>query len=96
MWPTLLPGSTTGTTRNDKICSQYIPITWQVDRKCLLISASTFHKMCADTNAQRDDILDDLYAHGSRELVADNLWPPTTTSAVFVVRRIERIAIVSC
>ena len=66
-------GSTTGTTRDNEICSQYSPITWQVDRKCHLISASTFDKMCADMKAQRDDMSDDLYAHGSRELVADEL-----------------------
>jgi hypothetical protein len=66
-------GSTTGTSRNNKICSKYGPITWQVDRKCHLISASSFDKMCADMKAQRDDMSDDLHAHGSRELVADNL-----------------------
>jgi hypothetical protein len=66
-------GSTTGTTRDNEICSQYSPITWQVDRKCHLVSASTFDKMCADMKAQRDDMSDDLYAHGSRELVADEL-----------------------
>ena len=64
-------GSTTGTSRDNEICSSYSPITWQVDRKCHLISASTFDKMCADMKAQRDDMSDDLYAHGSRELVAN-------------------------
>jgi hypothetical protein len=29
--------------------------------------------MCADMKAQRDDMSDDLYAHGSRELVDDAL-----------------------
>jgi len=62
-------GSTTGTTRNNEICSAYSPITWQVDRKCHKISASSFDKMCADMKAQRDDMSDDLYPHGSRELV---------------------------
>jgi hypothetical protein len=66
-------GSTTGTSRDNEVCSRYTPITWQVDRKCHLISASTFDKMCADMKAQRDDMSDDLYAHGSRELVADHL-----------------------
>ena len=66
-------GSTTGTKRTNEVCSQYTPITWQVDRKCHLISASTFDKMCADMKAQRDDMADDLYPHGSRELVADHL-----------------------
>lgn len=66
-------GSTTGTSRNNEICSQYSPITWQVDRKCHMVSASTFDKMCADMKAQRDDMRNDLYPHGSRELVADHL-----------------------
>merc|ERR1719321_2511605 len=64
-------GSTTGTTRDNQICSRYTPITWQVDRKCHLISASSFDKMCADMKTQRDDMSDDLYAHGARELVLD-------------------------
>jgi hypothetical protein len=64
-------GSTTGDSRSNDICSKYSPITWQVDRKCHLISASTFDKMCADMKAQRDDMTDDLHPHGSREVVAD-------------------------
>lgn len=63
-------GSTTGTTRNNTVCSKYSPITWQVDRKCNMISASSFDKMCADMKAQRDDMSEDLYAHGAREVVA--------------------------
>jgi|EP00228_Micromonas_bravo_P009357 hypothetical protein len=66
-------GSTTGTSRSNEICSAYGPITWHVDRKCHLISASTFDKMCADMKAQRDDMSGDLYAHGSREVVASDL-----------------------
>ena len=66
-------GSTTGTSRNNEICSRYTPITWQVDRKCHLISASSFDKMCADMKAQADDMSGDLHPHGSRELVADPL-----------------------
>lgn len=66
-------GSTTGTTRDNETCSGYAPITWQVDRKCHMVSASTFDKMCADMKSQRDDMSDDLYAHGSRELVSDDL-----------------------
>merc|ERR1719277_2912305 len=64
-------GSTTGTSRNNVICSAYTPITWQVDRKCHLISASSFDKMCADMKTQRDDMSGDLYPHGARELVDD-------------------------
>merc|ERR1719171_1196548 len=66
-------GSTTGTSRSNTVCSAYSAITWQVDRKCHLISASTFDKMCQDMKAQRDDMSDDLHAHGARELVANQL-----------------------
>jgi len=66
-------GSTTGTTRDNKICSQYAPITWQVDRKCHMISASSFDKLCYDMKMQRDDMTYDLHAHGSRVLVKDTL-----------------------
>jgi hypothetical protein len=66
-------GSTTGTSRSNEICSRYTPITWQVDRKCHLISASSFDKMCADMKQQADDMSDDLHAHGARELVLTKL-----------------------
>jgi len=66
-------GSTTGDSVNNEKCSSYTPITWHVDRKCHPISASSFDKMCADMMTQRDDMSSDLYAHGSRELVADHL-----------------------
>ena len=66
-------GSTTGTSRNNEMCSQYAPITWQVDRQCHMISASSFDKLCYDMKLQRDDMTDDLYPHGSRELVMDYL-----------------------
>jgi len=66
-------GSTTGSRVNNDICSPYTPITWQVDRKCHLVSASSFDKMCSRMLAQRDDMRGDLYPHGSRILVADNL-----------------------
>jgi hypothetical protein len=62
-------GSTSGTSVNNEICSAYSPITWHVDRKCHLISASSFDKMCADMKAQSDDMSDDLHPHGARELV---------------------------
>ena len=66
-------GSTTGDARNNQICSQYSPITWQVDRKCHMISASSFDKLCYDMLQQRDDMSADTYPHGSRETVADDL-----------------------
>jgi len=62
-------GSTTGTTRSNEICSRYTPITWQVDRKCHLISASSFDEMCKDMKGMSDDMTYDLKAKGSRELV---------------------------
>lgn len=62
-------GSTTGTARNNEICSPFTPITWQVDRKCHIINAKSFDEMCAQMKAQADNLSDDLYAHGSRELV---------------------------
>jgi len=79
-------GSTTGTSRNNEICSAYAPITWQVDRKCHLISASSFDKMCADMKSQKDDMTGDLYPHGSRPLVlhsltADNQYYPDTADS---------------
>jgi hypothetical protein len=63
-------GSTTGDSRSNSVCSKYTPITWQVDRKCHLVSASAFDKMCADMKAQRDDMTDDLHPHGAREVVS--------------------------
>merc|ERR1712176_255814 len=66
-------GSTTGTSRDNSICSAYAPITWQVDRTCHLISASSFDKMCADMKAQHDDMKGDIHPHGSRTLVWQNL-----------------------
>jgi len=66
-------GSTTGTSRSNTVCSRFTPITWQVDRKCHLISASSFDKMCADMKTQSDDMSGDLHPHGARELVANKL-----------------------
>jgi len=66
-------GSTTGTSRNNQVCSRYTPITWQVDRKCHLISASSMDKLCLDMKNQRDDMSPNLAPGGSRELVADHL-----------------------
>jgi len=70
-------GSTTGTTRDDYVCSRYTPVTWQVDRKCHLISASSFDKLCEDMLSKSDDMKSDTHAHGSRipaapELTANN------------------------
>ena len=66
-------GSTTGTSRDNTVCSRYTPITWQVDRKCHMISASSFDKLCADMKAMKDDMSSDFYPHGSRMASADHL-----------------------
>jgi hypothetical protein len=66
-------GSTMGETRSNKMCSQYAPITWQVDHRCHMISASSFDKMCYDMKMQHDDVTNDLHPHGLRELVKDDL-----------------------
>jgi hypothetical protein len=70
---TAYTGSTTGTSRDNTICSAYGPITWHVDRKCHLISASSFDKMCKDMLEQGDDMSNDIYPHGAREVVSDAL-----------------------
>jgi hypothetical protein len=64
-------GSTTGTSRDNNVCSRYAPITWQVDRKCHMIAASSFDKMCEVMLQQADDMAKDVYPHGARELNKD-------------------------
>ena len=49
-------GSTTGTIRDNEMCSQYAPVSWQVDRQCHMISASSFDKLCYDMKMQHSDI----------------------------------------
>jgi hypothetical protein len=62
-------GSTTGTSRDNQVCSRYTPITWQVDRKCHMISASSFDQMCKVMKEQADDMSSDTHPHGARDLV---------------------------
>lgn len=66
-------GSTTGTSRDNSICSRYTPITWQVDRKCHMVSAYSFDMMCKAMMEQADDMSGDLYAHGARTTTWSNL-----------------------
>ena len=66
-------GSTTGTSRNNQECSRYTPITWQVDRTCHKISASAWDDMCRMMMEQKDDMSKDLYAHGARAFVTNNM-----------------------
>lgn len=56
---------------SNEICSQFAPITWQVDQKCHHILASSFDDLCAILKLQADNMQDDLDVHGSCELVAD-------------------------
>jgi len=65
-------GSTTGTSRDNEVCSFYAPITWQVDRVCHKVSAKSFDMMCKKMLEQADDMTDDTYPHGARELVLSN------------------------
>ena len=67
-------GSSTGSDRDNTICSKYAPITWQMDRKCHLISASSFDKLCADMLSQSPtDMTVDVAPKGARVLVDDSL-----------------------
>jgi len=66
-------GSTTGTSRTNDLCSRYTPITWQVDRECHLISASSFDKLCQDMAAKKADMSDDYYPHGARITVSKEI-----------------------
>ena len=70
-------GSTTGTSRNNQVCSRYTPITWQVDRTCHKVSAKAWDQMCKKMKDQKDDMKDDTHAHGARafakkQMVANN------------------------
>merc|ERR1712238_435849 len=70
-------GSSTGSDRNNTKCSMYSPVTWQMDRKCHLISASSFDKLCADMLSQHPaDMTNDTSPDGARELLADALADP--------------------
>jgi len=66
-------GSTTGTSRDNEICSQYSPVSWHVDRTCQKISAQMFDNLCKAMKANPDDLSGDLYAHGARETVLATL-----------------------
>ena len=66
-------GSTTGQSRDNLVCSRYSPITWQVDRKCHMISAKSFDMLCAQMMMQADDMSPDVEPHGARLTVSANL-----------------------
>jgi hypothetical protein len=63
----MYPGSTTGPSHNNEICSPYA-VTWHVDKMCHQISPESFDNLCK----QMQDLYNldyDLYPHGSREIV---------------------------
>lgn len=67
-------GSTTGTSRDNDICStQFTPISHGklTEAKCHHIPASSFDDMCAILKVQADNMQDELHAHSSHKLVAD-------------------------
>jgi len=64
-------GSTTGTSRDNEVCSMYAPITWQVDRTCHMLSAASMDNLCKMMKDIPDDMSNDMHPHGSRELVDD-------------------------
>ena len=66
-------GSTTGTSRDNQVCSRYTPITWQVDRTCHKVSAKAWDEMCKKMKEQKDDMSDDTHAHGARAFVTNKM-----------------------
>jgi len=70
-------GSTTGTSRDNDVCSRYTPITWQVDRQCHKISASSFDNMCKQMLEQKDD-MQATSTRTARSSSSPLTSPPTT------------------
>ena len=70
-------GSTTGTSRDNNVCSMFSPITWQVDRTCHVISARSWDHMCKLMLEQEDDLEYETHPHGSRKLVGDQFSSDT-------------------
>ena len=69
-------GSTTGRLfNNDDSCSPF-QVTWQVDRKCHLISAKSFDAMC-EKMRMRYDIEADAQPHPSRDVIIPALSSST-------------------
>lgn len=66
----MYPGSTTGTSFDNEVCSPYA-ITWHVDKKCHRVSPESFDNLCKQMK-ERYGLKKDLHAHGSRKLVKSN------------------------
>lgn len=60
----MYPGSTTGQSVNNEICSPYT-VTWHVDKGCHRVSPETFDNMCKMMQEEYG-LEHDLYPHGSR------------------------------
>merc|ERR1711924_399512 len=54
-------GSTTGTSRDNEVCSMYAPITWQVDRTCHMLSAASMDNLCKMMKDIPDDMSNDMH-----------------------------------
>jgi len=75
----MYPGSTTGTSHDNEICSPYA-ITWHVDKTCHRVSPASFDNLCKQMKDEYN-IEEDLSPHGSRKLVD----PKFVVKAEFVV-----------
>ena len=70
----MYPGSTTGNSFNNTVCSPYA-VTWHVDRTCHAVSAASFDQMCC-TMRDTYGMNADLQPHPSR-LLLDPEWVAT-------------------
>lgn len=67
----MYPGSTTGPSHNNKICSPYA-ITWHVDKRCNKVHAESLDNLCKVMKEQHK-MTGDLAPHGSRILL-ESKW----------------------
>jgi hypothetical protein len=63
----MYPGSTTGTSHNNEVCSPY-HITWHVDKLCHKVTPESFDNLCKQMK-HLYDMEYDLYPHGARVIV---------------------------
>ena len=68
---TICTRSSTGDKFDIILCSPVTPVTWQVDRKYHLISASSFDAMCTEMELQVSNMSSQVKLMGSHDLVAD-------------------------
>ena len=71
-------GSTTGQAADNDSCrASGGMVTWHVDRGCHMASAKAIDNLCKNMLLQKDDMSEDVTAHGSRATVS----PEFTTNA---------------